>query len=322
MAPPVTSGLSIHFDASVLELDDGDPVASWAALVGSFTVTAPEGAAGVYEFPSQNGLGGVALSGNDRMNGTGPSMDATNTYFLVCKAPPNDGNVKYMISNNGQFMMAKWSNNNRWIFGRNEFSFIEFTDATLIGQPTIFTFGYQATGAFVRANREAKVSGNIGTQTSSSFNIGRWSTGHSDITAYEVLVYDSVLSTEDIEAVEDYLYNKWFVEPAVPTAPTNLVATADGHDTIDLAWDDNSDDETGFRIEVSADGSTGWTEVDTIAADSESYSAEGLDAETTYYFRVFAVNDEGDSDASNVDSDTTDEAPEVDYACMVGSGVW
>src|SRR5437762_1978627 len=39
-----------------------------------------------------------------------------------------------------------------------------------------------------------------------------------------------------------------------PRAPSNLVATAGGCLTINLSWTDNSNNETGFKIERSVDG--------------------------------------------------------------------
>ena len=48
-------------------------------------------------------------------------------------------------------------------------------------------------------------------------------------------------------------------------APTGLTATAVGPNRIDLSWtaptDDGGSAITGYRIESSADGSTGWTDL-------------------------------------------------------------
>lgn len=96
---------------------------------------------------------------------------------------------------------------------------------------------------------------------------------------------------------------------AVPTAPTNLVATAISTTQIDLAWDDNSADETSFRVERSADGVGSWTTVGTPAANAEAFSNTGLICGTEYFYRVFAVNAGGDSLPSNTDSATTDACP-------------
>lgn len=81
----------------------------------------------------------------------------------------------------------------------------------------------------------------------------------------------------------------------VPSAPSDLTATATAPDTIALAWTDNSGDENGFRIERSLDGTT-WGVLDTAAADATSYDDDTCDANTRYYYRVCAYNAGGDSD--------------------------
>lgn len=93
--------------------------------------------------------------------------------------------------------------------------------------------------------------------------------------------------------------------PAVPDAPTSLTATAAGSTQINLAWTDNSDDETGFRIERRI-GAGSWGTVTSVSAGSTSYSNTGLSPSTTYEYRVYAYNGAGDSTASNTDSATTD----------------
>lgn len=90
-----------------------------------------------------------------------------------------------------------------------------------------------------------------------------------------------------------------------PTAPTGLGATATSSSAIDLAWEDNSDDETGFRIQRSPDGTSGWSEVATTEANATSYEDTGLDEGTRYFYRVAAVRDAALSDWSDVADATT-----------------
>lgn len=97
---------------------------------------------------------------------------------------------------------------------------------------------------------------------------------------------------------------------ATPDDPSGLGATAVSSSQINLAWTDNSADETGFKIERSLSSGSGYTQIYVAAAAAESYSATGLDAGTTYYFRVRAYNAGGDSGYTAEASDTTDaEAP-------------
>jgi hypothetical protein len=73
---------------------------------------------------------------------------------------------------------------------------------------------------------------------------------------------------------------------------------------IDLSWQDNATDETGFTVERSPDGST-WTIVtSSLPADATSYADTGLSPGTTYLYRVKASNANGSSAYSNTASAT------------------
>jgi len=89
-----------------------------------------------------------------------------------------------------------------------------------------------------------------------------------------------------------------------PAAPSNLAATAISSSEIDLAWTDNSSDETGFEIERSLDGSSfAW--LASVGANTASYPNTGLNPATTYYYRVAASNSAGNSAYSSTASATT-----------------
>jgi titin len=70
--------------------------------------------------------------------------------------------------------------------------------------------------------------------------------------------------------------------------PTNLNATAITHAQINLTWQDNSADESGFRIERSPNGSNNWMEIVTVGANMTSYNNIGLVSGTKYYYRIRA----------------------------------
>jgi hypothetical protein len=91
-----------------------------------------------------------------------------------------------------------------------------------------------------------------------------------------------------------------------PIAPSGLSASAISQTRIDLSWTDNSSDETGFKIERSPNGTSGWTQIDTVGAGVTSYSDNSLGCSTPYYYRVRAYSAYGDSGFSNIDSATTD----------------
>jgi parallel beta-helix repeat protein len=90
-----------------------------------------------------------------------------------------------------------------------------------------------------------------------------------------------------------------------PVAASGLNATTASTTQINVTWNDNSDNETGFRLERRI-GAGSWSTVTTTAANATSYSNTGLTPATTYEYRVYALNAAGDSTASNTDSATTD----------------
>ena len=95
-----------------------------------------------------------------------------------------------------------------------------------------------------------------------------------------------------------------------PAAPSGLIGTAVGPDSIQLNWVDNSNDETTFVLQVSADGSTGWSNIASLGANTVSYEHNGLNPEETYFYRVRAENSAGSSGYSNTASVTTDALPD------------
>jgi formate-dependent nitrite reductase cytochrome c552 subunit len=96
------------------------------------------------------------------------------------------------------------------------------------------------------------------------------------------------------------------------TPPTNLSATAVGSGSINLTWNDNSNNETGFRIERAKDANFSVElAVFTVASNSTAYSDTGLTQATTYYYRVFAFDNAGVSSPTNTASATTLAAPPV-----------
>jgi len=98
----------------------------------------------------------------------------------------------------------------------------------------------------------------------------------------------------------------------IPNSPTNLLADAVGPHLIEMSWDDNSDNEEGFRIERSLQNDTGFLEIDVVYANILSYEDSSVEANTTYYYRVYAFNSAGDSENYAQDSATTPPEPAPD----------
>ncbi|HWQ12020.1 MAG TPA: S8 family serine peptidase [Roseiflexaceae bacterium] len=89
--------------------------------------------------------------------------------------------------------------------------------------------------------------------------------------------------------------------PTAPAAPTNLTASAASRTQVNLSWIDNANNEDGFRIErCSGKNCTNFAEIATVGANVTSYSNTGLNANTTYRYRVRAFNAVGNSAYSNI----------------------
>ena len=99
---------------------------------------------------------------------------------------------------------------------------------------------------------------------------------------------------------------------STPNAPGNLVATPVSNALqVNLVWTDNSNNETGFIIERSPNGTDTWAQVGTATVNETAFSdtTAGLAANTTYYYRVRANDALGTSANSNVAFATIDASP-------------
>jgi len=87
--------------------------------------------------------------------------------------------------------------------------------------------------------------------------------------------------------------------PCTPSAPSNLSALAVSQSQIDLSWQDNSNNETGFKIYRDD------SHIATVGANVTSYQDTDLGCATTYSYYVKAYNSAGDSGPSNTANATT-----------------
>jgi hypothetical protein len=96
---------------------------------------------------------------------------------------------------------------------------------------------------------------------------------------------------------------------AIPAPPINLAVSATGAGSVTLTWDDVATDETGFEVERSTN-QTVWTQIATPTAGVETYTDLTAASQTLYYYRVRAVNANGNSAWAGPVSTTTSAMPD------------
>ncbi|GKT07291.1 C1 family peptidase [Desulforhabdus sp. TSK] len=86
-----------------------------------------------------------------------------------------------------------------------------------------------------------------------------------------------------------------------PVAPTGLSAAASSSTQIDLSWADNSNNETGFKIErCTGSTCTYFRQIATVGPNINTFSNTGLSKYSVYRYRVRSYNSYGNSAYSNI----------------------
>lgn len=74
-------------------------------------------------------------------------------------------------------------------------------------------------------------------------------------------------------------------------APSNLTALLLDYTKVKITWEDNTDNESGFRIERSEGSVDNFISIAEVDANSMMYIDSLVKEETQYYYRVFAYNE-------------------------------
>jgi hypothetical protein len=96
-------------------------------------------------------------------------------------------------------------------------------------------------------------------------------------------------------------------DATVPAVPLGVEAIPYG--VREFFWQDNSSNETGFRVERSLDAGASWTTVATLGVNATGFIDYETVAEQRACYRVVAFNDVGDSQPSDTDCTTVPVAP-------------
>ena len=112
----------------------------------------------------------------------------------------------------------------------------------------------------------------------------------------------STIGTASLQASTTVVYGEAQPEMMAPGMPMNVMAEATSHDMITVSWespaDDGGSDITGYMVQsayMMSDGMmSDWMDVDPAHMGMDMmYMDMGLMAETTYYYRVVAMNSVG-----------------------------
>ncbi len=144
--------------------------------------------------------------------------------------------------------------------------------------------------------------------------------------------YEDVTRTERMALAGEYLFLTNYqsgalildyqeIDPLAPTAPDNLQAVQ-LTDQVHLTWNDNSDDETGFFVEMH-ERRSGWSTADTVHANVTSVQLDNSTTNERLLFRVAAYNEHGRSAYSNTDTvDTIHLTEWVEIQSPNGGEIW
>ncbi len=145
--------------------------------------------------------------------------------------------------------------------------------------------------------------------TKDTFTVGTGVTSYDDNTVFYATDYSyrvrAINTTEPWTS--EYGTSSSVTTPAL-APPTSLIASRANETMINLSWQDNSNDETSFRVERGDAACSNFTEIATPASNITSYADTGRDVSTTYCYRVRGYKSAVNSwytDYSNTDTATS-----------------
>lgn len=114
-------------------------------------------------------------------------------------------------------------------------------------------------------------------------------------------------SSDDFDKELPPVYSTFKMATALPEKPDNLQTNSLSYHSIQLTWNDNSENEQGFIIE--REETNGFQLITVLSPDSTSFTDTNLAPETEYNYRISAYNSIGKSDYSDIVSGVTLETP-------------
>jgi hypothetical protein len=75
------------------------------------------------------------------------------------------------------------------------------------------------------------------------------------------------------------------VDTIIPPVPQGVAVAALSKEGLSVSWTDQAG-ESGWKLERSTNGVSGWVEVATLPWDVTNFEDSGLNAATKYYYRL------------------------------------
>lgn len=109
----------------------------------------------------------------------------------------------------------------------------------------------------------------------------------------------SVSTNGESEAAETNALTSSAASTPIPDAPSHLMAETPTTGAVSLSWNDNSGNETGFRIYRSTSTNTAYALIATVGANVNAYADRSVTNLTRYYYYIVAINNTYVSAKSN-----------------------
>jgi fibronectin type 3 domain-containing protein/predicted esterase len=123
------------------------------------------------------------------------------------------------------------------------------------------------------------------------------------------------------QAIPDNALKDSYTPPAALPAPSAFTAAAAAYNRINLAWADNSNNETGFEISRALSSSGPFPVVKTTSAGVTAWADNTLDPGTQYFYKIRAINASSASPLVGPVNATTPAAPAAPPPPTALSGV-
>lgn len=146
-----------------------------------------------------------------------------------------------------------------------------------------------------------------GSNFSSLGSVGSNTTSYSDTTVAENTSYWYRVKATNSGGDSGYTNTANATAPVCPAnppaAPSGLQAKSKGKSKISLSWNDNSNNESGFRIYRGL-SSGNLSLLATVSANTGAYDDVTVSSKTTYYYKVCAYNGDGEACSSEASART------------------